>query len=177
MVDRSLASGTVRANELDAKQQPAGDSDEEFAALASRAYVRLSRAACAVGARVNSDLSEVGLTVSQFAVLEVLYNRGPLCQKEIAQRILAQSSGNMTVVVDHLEERGLVVRRPSATDRRQVLVHLTERGRALLEDFRPRHVARIVEEMSVLDPSELRLLSDLCRRLGLKERRQEPPAQ
>lgn len=144
-------------------------SVDSFASLAASTYVRLSRAAVSVAARVNSDLVEVGLTVSQFAVLEVLYTRGPLCQKDIAQRILAHSSGNMTVVIDHLEQRGLVERIPGKADRREVLVQLTEEGRDLLAGFRPRHVASIAEEMSVLTAEELRTLGELCRRLGLKQ--------
>lgn len=143
--------------------------DQDFSAVAASAYVRLNRAAVSVSARVNSDLAEVGLTFSQFAVLEVLYNRGPLCQKDIAQRILAHSSGNMTLVVDHLQQRGLVERVPGEVDRRQVLVRLTPAGQALISDFRPRHVARIAEEMSVLTKEELEVLGELCRRLGLKE--------
>ncbi len=144
--------------------------DGEFATLAARAYVRLNRAAVSVSARANADLAEVGLTFSQFAVLEVLYNRGPLCQKDIAQRILAHSSGNMTLIIDHLQQRGLVERAPGETDRRQVVVRLTRAGQSLISEFRPRHVARIAEEMSVLTAEELETLGDLCRRLGLNER-------
>jgi len=142
---------------------------EDFASIAARAFVRLNRAAVSVTARANADLVEVGLTFSQFAVLEVLYSRGPLCQKSIAQRILAHSSGNMTLVIDHLEKMGLVERAPGETDRRQVVVALTPKGEALIRDFRPRHVQRIADEMSMLNAEELQLLGELCRRLGLKE--------
>lgn len=143
--------------------------DGDFATLAARAYVCLNRAAVSVSARANSGLAEVGLTFSQFAVLEVLFNRGPLCQKDIAQRILARSSGNMTLVIDHLEQRGLVERAPGETDRRQVVVRLTQAGQSLISEFRPHHVTHIAEEMSVLTAEELTTLGDLCRRLGLKE--------
>ncbi|NLE73931.1 MAG: MarR family transcriptional regulator [Actinobacteria bacterium] len=146
---------------------PTDQQDLEYAA--SRAFVRLNRAAVSVSARANVDLTEVGLTFSQFAVLEVLYSRGSLCQKDIAQRILAHSSGNMTLVVDHLEEQGLVERTPGETDRRQVVVRLTPKGELLIRDFRPRHVRRIADEMSALSVEELHLLGELCRRVGLKE--------
>ena len=43
------------------------------------------------------------------------------------------------VLVDRLEERGLVQRRDSATDRRAYLVALTPKGRALLEKILPQY--------------------------------------
>lgn len=43
------------------------------------------------------------------------------------------SPATMTAMLDHLEKDGMVARRRSETDRRQVIVSLTERGRELME--------------------------------------------
>jgi MarR family 2-MHQ and catechol resistance regulon transcriptional repressor len=108
------------------------------------------------------------LTPSQFGTLETLLHRGPLCQKEIASKLLV-SGGNITMVIDNLEKRRLVERRRSHDDRRYISVTLTAAGRHLISRVFPRHVARVVEELSVLTPAEQDLLGDLCRCLGLKE--------
>lgn len=142
---------------------PSGSDD--IMGLACRAYVELSRTSSEVQSRVNEDLVAVGLTFSQFAALEVLYNRGPSCQRDIAQRILAHSSGNMTLVIDHLEQRGLVERVPGRTDRRMTEVRLTPTGEVLISNFLPRHMNHIAEEVCVLTLDEIQTLSDLCRKL------------
>lgn len=139
---------------------------DDFAELACLTYVRFTRASTEVQARIDADLAEVGLTFSQFAAMEVLYTKGPCCQRDIAQRILAHSSGNMTLVIDHLEQRGFVERVPARTDRRMVEVRLTPTGEALISAFLPKHIMHITDEMSVLTPEELKILSDLSRKLG-----------
>lgn len=105
------------------------------------------------------------LTVSQFGVLEALYHLGPMCQNELAGKIL-KSSGNMTLVIDNLEKHGLVQRQRNTDDRRMVTVSLTKDGQELIEAVLPGHIAAIQKEMSVLSAQELQALGDLCRKLG-----------
>ena len=80
---------------------------------ALKTYVKLMRAAESVTARTHRHLSSTGLTISQFAVLEALYQLGSLSQREIGQKIL-RSSGNITMVIDNLEKNGLARRKPTA---------------------------------------------------------------
>lgn len=129
------------------------------------AYVKLSRALATVDARVHRPLGRHGLTTSRFGVLEALYHLGPLNQRELGRKIL-KSSGNVTVVVDHLERDGLVARTRGPDDRRQVVVSLTDAGRRCIEAVFPSHVARIVEAFSALEPAEVVELAALAKRLG-----------
>ena len=99
------------------------------AVRALNTYVKLMRAAESVTARTHRHLATLGLTLSQFAVLEALYHLGPLSQRQIGQKIL-RSSGNITMVIDNLEKRGLAQRKRSETDRRYFIVHLTHEGLA-----------------------------------------------
>ena len=132
------------------------------------AYIKLLRAADSVRVRAMAHLAASGLTPSQFGALEILLHRGPLCQKEIAAKLLV-SGGNITMVIDNLEKRGLVERRRNRDDRRYITVALTAAGRHLISRIFPRHVVRVVEEMGLLSPAEQDLLGSLCRRLGKKE--------
>jgi MarR family transcriptional regulator, 2-MHQ and catechol-resistance regulon repressor len=135
---------------------------------ALNAYVKLMRASESVSARIHGHLVDVGLTVSQFGVMEALYHLGPLSQRELAKKIL-KSSGNITMVIDNLEKRGLVKRERKAEDRRFYAVQLTVEGRRLIGSIFPSHAAKIVEEMNALTRTEQEELSRLCRKVGLKE--------
>jgi MarR family 2-MHQ and catechol resistance regulon transcriptional repressor len=142
-------------------------SEEERRAL--NAYIKLTRAAEAVNVCVNAHLRAYKLTVSQFGVLEVIYHLGPLQTGELGQKIL-KSSGNMTLVIDNLEKRGLVQRQQRADDRRCIDIHLTTAGQALIEEIMPTYVAGVVRTFSVLTPEEQQQLGALCRRLGRQEK-------
>ncbi len=130
------------------------------------AYIKLTRAAESVSARVAAAYADAGLTDGQFGALEALYHLGPLVQRTLADKLL-RSSGNITLVIDNLERRGLVRRERSTTDRRCITVHLTDEGRRLIRRLFPRQVARLVAEFAILTPAEQDELGRLCRKLGL----------
>jgi len=142
-------------------------TEEEIRAL--DCFIKLMRAAESVAERTNRHIGLAGLTLSQFGVLEALFHRGPLCQKDLGAKIL-KSSGNITLVIDNLEKRGLVRRERGTEDRRYITVFLTEAGHNLIADIFPRHVATITKEMGVITPEEQRELERVCRILGLRKR-------
>jgi MarR family transcriptional regulator, 2-MHQ and catechol-resistance regulon repressor len=109
----------------------------------------------------------MGLTASRFGVLEALWHLGPLNQREVGRKIL-KSSGNVTVVVDHLERAGGRPRMRDPHDRRNVVVSLTDAGRDLIEAAYPAHVQRIVEAFAVLEAEEVDRLATLAKRLGTR---------
>jgi MarR family 2-MHQ and catechol resistance regulon transcriptional repressor len=131
--------------------------------LALSTFTKLIRAAETVTADVHGELSENGLSVSQFAVLEALFHLGAMCQKDIAQKIL-KSAGNITMVIDNLEKRGLVKRIRNEKDRRYFDINLTDEGRDLIAKIFPRHAERISQKMAVLSESEQHVLGGLLRK-------------
>ncbi|HAE58923.1 MAG TPA: MarR family transcriptional regulator [Anaerolineae bacterium] len=139
-------------------------SPEQIRAL--NAYIRLTRAVEALSARLLSGEKLEGLTVSQLGVLDALLYLGPMYQKDLAGKIL-KSSGNLTLVIDNLEKRGLVQRERQGSDRRFVTIFLTGAGRALIERVMPRHADEITTVMSALTPEEQQTLGELCKKLGL----------
>jgi MarR family transcriptional regulator, 2-MHQ and catechol-resistance regulon repressor len=128
-------------------------------------YIKLMRAVGSLGAPLERRLDEEGLTTTQFGVLEALFHLGPMCQRAIGEKLLT-SGGNVTTVLDNLERRGLVQRVRSEEDRRFITVHLTDDGRALISGVFPRHLGRIVEALSPLEPQEQEELARLCKKLG-----------
>ncbi len=135
------------------------------------AYIKLSRAAGTVstGAFERTRLADAKLTEGQFGVLEALQHLGPLHQCDLARKHLL-SGGNMTMIVDNLEKRGLVRRERSAEDRRFVRVHLSPAGRRLIKSVFPRHAATLTEMMGALSATEQEQLGKLCRKLGTAHR-------
>ncbi len=135
-------------------------------ARALDAYVKLHRCTNLLRSRSAQFFATHGLTYSQFATLEVLYHRGPLCQRDIAAKVLT-SGGNLTLVVDNLERAGMVVRRAAPEDRRRKLVTLTAKGRRLIAGIFPEHARRIDSSLQALTGREQEQLARLCKKLGL----------
>ncbi len=132
-------------------------------------YIKLLRAADSIASHALSSVQELGLTVTQFGVLEALWHLGPLTLSELANKHL-KSANNLTVVVDNLENMNLARRERSTTDRRVIYVHLTEDGEALIRQAFPPHVEAVVQLVSILTEEEQDTLSVLLRRLGKQER-------
>lgn len=134
--------------------------------LALGTFIKLNRSLNSVQGRLLPALQrDFGLTESQLAVLEAIYHLGPLQQGELCRKIL-RSGSNVTTVVDNLERDGLVKRVRHEQDRRVQVVHLTDEGRALMDEALPVHVERITEAMAALEPAEQQELGRLCRKLG-----------
>ena len=140
-------------------------NNETYRAL--NTYTKLMRAAESVTSRVHRVLTRPKLTISQFGVLESLYHKGPLCQRDIAAKIL-KSTGNITLVIDNLEKQGLVRRVRDNEDRRYLTIHLTEAGTTVINKVFADVEAKIVGEMKSLTEDEQVLLGSLCKKLGLK---------
>ena len=134
--------------------------------LALNSYTKLMRAAETVTGRTGRVMTAAGLTISQFGVLEALHHKGPLCQRDIAAKIL-KSTGNITLVIDNLEKQGLVKRERTSEDRRYLTITLTGQGAKLIGTVFADVEAAIVKEMSVLTPQEQEVLGELCKKLGL----------
>lgn len=106
--------------------------------------------------------AELGLSFFKIKVLRRV-TREPLTMRELAQR-LQSDPPYMTVVVDDLVERGLVLRKCDPTDRRRRIVSATAEGAAL--------AVRAEEILSAPPPAlvtlphqELRLLDAMLARI------------
>lgn len=131
-------------------------------------FIKLMRATESLNQRLCRHLSEADLTISQFGILEALLHLGSQNQKELGQKLL-KSGGNITLVIDNLEKSGFVTRKKDQNDRRALIVDLTVQGKSFIEDFFPKHLAKITEEFSVLDDKEKIELGRICKKIGMKE--------
>src|ERR671910_544101 len=125
-------------------QQPAPARDGDRAATL-QLTIALGRALQAIELSVRPHLTQSGLSLTEFAVLEVLYHKGALRLGEIRDRILV-TGASTTYVVKKLEERGLMRRRACVEDSRVVFGALTAKGRALIDEVFPAHVDRVTDD-------------------------------
>jgi DNA-binding MarR family transcriptional regulator len=113
----------------------------------SRLARRLRVERTALGAP-ESELSD-----TQFAALSALERHSAMSPGELADHEKVQPP-SMTRVIAVLEERGLVMRAPHLTDRRQVVLTVTEEGRAVVHRVRRRRDAWLAKRLKELTPQE-----------------------
>ena len=136
----------------------------ELEDLNLKTLIALSRCTQNVHRREYKTIKEGGLTVSQFAVLEILYHKGDLRVCEITEKILS-TAGNMTVVIDNLVKQNLVKRTIDPNDRRVNQISITEEGRKHMGGIFPKHLENINEIFSVLTSEEKKDLIRLLKKL------------
>jgi DNA-binding MarR family transcriptional regulator len=105
----------------------------------------------------QETLAPWDITPSHLRALRVLIRHGALRMSELSDhlRIAARSA---TEVVDALEARGLVERRPDPDDRRATLVEVTEQGTRVLDAIRAARgteVERTFDRLSQTDRADL----------------------
>ena len=100
---------------------------------------------------------EGSLSIVQLHVLTVLETAGPLPMGKLADA-LDVSVASATGIVDRMEQRGLVERRHDEADRRIVLVHPTDAGRAVFNDLAEMRRAGLVNILDRLTNDELKAL-------------------
>jgi DNA-binding MarR family transcriptional regulator len=128
----------------------------------------LSEAISAVARQLRHASQETlapwDITPSQLRALRVLGHHGALHMSALSDR-LRIAPRSVTEVVDALEARGLVARRPDPADRRATLVELTENGDEVLGAIRAAHgleAERAFDRLSAADRDHLaRILRQL----------------
>jgi DNA-binding MarR family transcriptional regulator len=106
--------------------------------------------------------AEYELSPPQLGALKALDPEHPVAMSELAG-ILGCDNSNVTGIVDRLEYRGLVERRPAEHDRRVKLLALTDEGRELRTSIGDRLHAP-PRELETLSQADQRALRDILQR-------------
>jgi DNA-binding MarR family transcriptional regulator len=80
-----------------------------------------------------------GFSLPQVHIVEILGLNGPMRMKELAAKI-GVTTGTLTVQIDKMVKAGLVLRRAHETDRRSILVELTDPGQVMFEEHDKLHM-------------------------------------
>jgi DNA-binding MarR family transcriptional regulator len=93
-----------------------------------------------------------GLSPAQMHTIEIVGHGASLRMKELAKK-MGVTTGTLTVMIDRLEQQGLLQRTPHETDRRSYLIALTAKGQALFAEHHQYHL-RLIEEITATLSSE-----------------------
>ena len=158
MPDRHTLAETERAMSLHLQSLPLNFE-------ASAAVSSLYRAANAVRVHLtNTVLRQHGLTWTGFVVLWVVWIWDGMETRRAAESA-AISKATLTGVVKTLEARGLLTRRVSGTDRRLVILELSDAGTELMTTLYPVFNAAEAEVVASLSDQNLTILTDSLRQI------------
>jgi DNA-binding MarR family transcriptional regulator len=138
--------------------------DLDFSAMA--VVTRLARVHAQLAAGLQQVFARFGLTGADFQVIAHLRRAGApyrMSQARLTSR-MALTSGTVSLRVDRLVRRGIVVREPDDDDHRGQLIQLTAEGLRLFDEVAPVHLANEDRLLSALTGDERATLDGLLRR-------------
>jgi DNA-binding MarR family transcriptional regulator len=129
---------------------------------------RLSEAATVISRdRLAPVFAKFDLQSGEFDVLATLRRSGPpfaLTPTDLYEATMV-TSGGMTSRLDRLERAGLIARKAHPTDRRGIIVRLTDKGRKLIDEALTAHVENEHRILAGLTPAERETLAGLLAKL------------
>ncbi|MEH6529780.1 MAG: MarR family transcriptional regulator [Photobacterium frigidiphilum] len=94
-----------------------------------------------------------GFSLPQIHIVEILGAHGAMRMKELADKI-GVTTGTLTVQVDKMVQAELIQRRPHESDRRSILVDLTEKGVEMYQEHDHLHLSLTQDITAKLDDTE-----------------------
>jgi DNA-binding MarR family transcriptional regulator len=101
---------------------------------------------------------QYGLTGPQSLVLRLLIKKGALSSADLSRQMYVTPS-NITGIIDRLEKKGLVERIRQQSDRRVVLITLTQSGKKLGKTIPDPIEKKIINQLDDLEPEHLQILA------------------
>src|SRR5690625_1957862 len=125
--------------------------------ISLKLFVVLNRALDAIKTHIEADIKRYGLNPTEFAVLELIYSKGDQPIQKIGEKVLIASS-SITYVVDKLEKKKMLRRKPCSNDRRITYATITTAGVEFMDDVFPKHKVAIQEIFAGLDADEKKIM-------------------
>ena len=141
---------------------PASSSATRFDTLAQEAFLNLWRTYDRLRALEDELFAGFGLTAQQYNVLRLVKasHPDPVPTLWIADRLVSRAP-DITRMIDRLEQMGIVSRERSSTDRRAVMIAMTPRGIALLDQIAGPLRECHDKQLGHLSPTKLKTLVSL----------------
>ena len=141
-----------RSSSIEAEQAP------PFYRRAPAYLIRRLHMICT--AMIAEEFEDEDMPVSQWAVLTMIDNHPEIDQSRLAE-VVSIDKTNTGRLVDQLEAKGLVERRPNDSDRRVWMLRCTPLGNKVRKRLRPRALATQERLLSCLEPAHRELFIDL----------------
>jgi MarR family 2-MHQ and catechol resistance regulon transcriptional repressor len=127
-------------------------------------WVALAHCYKALSTAIEQSLLHSGLSLTDFMLLEALLHKGSLTITAIQASVLL-ATGSMTAAVDRLEKQGLIIRKPSATDRRARFLELTGEGKRVISTVYKQHSQDLKRWLGVLSAEDRANAFQILRKL------------
>lgn len=163
---KCLIDGVAAISYLEIKILEVKKMQEENDELGMKVWLSLWKSGRSVEAHALASIATLDMSLTDFAVLEVLLHKGPLPVNTIGKKVLL-TSGSITTAVDRLEQKGLVERLDSPTDRRVRIVSLTKEGTKQIKIAFNEHQKHLELAVSPLTKDEQSQLVTLLKKLGV----------
>jgi len=141
----------------------AGANDSSFEIEDSLGYL-VNRVARNFAKALSHELAPYDVTIAQWAVLVFLWVEDGPTQRQLSRQV-AIDDATMARTLDRMERDGLVRRARNQEDRRQINIHLTDRGRELRDPLLPLAVRVNATATEGFSDEERDLVRDLLRRM------------
>jgi MarR family transcriptional regulator, 2-MHQ and catechol-resistance regulon repressor len=138
----------------------------EFDRMSSEVMLNLLYTYDVAASSAGKFLGQYGLAKSSFNILMNLRHGPPEgMQLHDLGELLLMSRANVTGLIDHLEEKGLVRRIVDSSDRRARFARITKKGEALMDELVPRHFERVQQRLQTFSEDEKQTLVGLLKKL------------
>ena len=117
-----------------------------------RSWIAVARACQLMQQTVTREIAHLDIKPPHLDILINLYRFDGISQQELARKLLVGRS-NMSMLLPHLEKRGLILRRGDEKDKRVLRLSLTQEGRNLTEAAMEIHTA-LIEKLLDDEPLE-----------------------
>ena len=122
------------------------------------------RASQSIQEVIRKDAAGYELNPTEFAVLELLYQKGDQPIQAIGRKALISSS-SITYVVDKLEQKKYVVRKACPEDRRVTYASLSNLGKEFVNQIFPQHEKKLEQIFDKLTEEDIDKTVDLLKQI------------
>lgn len=117
---------------------------------------------------LTDNILSFGLNLSEFSVLEALYQKGELAVGDLLDKVLVNNS-TVSYTLNKLQKEGYIERRKCQKDGRVAYISLTSAGQTFISEISPQHYAYIETIGTTLNQTEETELRTLLKKLNTKE--------
>lgn len=131
-----------------------------------KAFTVFIKSSQSVQKLIKQDFLKKEINLNEYAVMELLYHRGDQLIQSIGRRVL-MGGGSITYVIDKLEDKGFLYRKPCPEDRRKMFACITDAGSEYMETRVEEQEALINTIFDEWDDSEVEDAINLLKRIGI----------
>lgn len=115
--------------------------------------------------KLRQNIDELGFSLTEFSILEALYQKGPLSVSALLEKVLVNSS-TVSYTLTKLVKDDLISVCQDTNDKRIREVSLTAKGQKVISDIAPKHYNYIEELTTSLTEDEEQTLQHLLKKMN-----------